>query len=264
MLLGKKIKGKLINLGIIILVGGLAGIFASECFLPWVAGLSVFDKVDWLQRVKEGVIIINKTEQVLITENEALENAIAKVGNQVVGVTSQVVEKTINKKKVVLERPEILAQGTGFIITSDGLVVAPQASVPLQAQQILVFFDNRQVVAEVKKRDDASGLALLKINESNLSVVSFSEAEPKLGERIFLIGAGFFTASSTSQNQLSKFVDLSIINQLQPNLTVDFIAKNISGAPIFNIKGEMVGVNLVESEGQNKIISNAVIKDLLK
>lgn len=249
-------KKRLLNLTLIFFLGGIGGILGCQLFLPWLAGLPLFSRIDWLRNVGEGITVINRTERVTITENQALEEVIAKVANTVVAVSSQKTEKIVGRKKVLLEKPEILAQGSGFILTSDGLIAVAESLVPEAAQQVSVYFGDRQIQAEIKKRDKTTGLALLKINESNLPVVSFVGNELKLGERVFLIGA-------KTEDKFLRFVDLSIIKQLEP-LIFGFETKETNGSPIFNIKGEVIGLNVIDSSGQAKVVLAANIRELLK
>jgi len=249
-------KNKLVNFGLIFVLGGIGGILGSQLLFPWLAGISYLKNVDWIRQAGEGTTVINRTERVVIMENEALEDAIEKGSGIIVGITSEIVEKIIARKKITLEKPEILAQGTGFIASSDGLIVTAQNLIPDSAQKISVVYGGKQIEAEIKKIDKASGIAVLKINENNLPVLPFSDDELRLGERLFLIG--------TKSPDFSKFIDLSIVKQVSPALVVDFGSKEIVGSPIFNIKGEIAGINWADNSGQAKITLSAVIKELLK
>lgn len=247
---------KFSNFILILIVSGLSGILASQFLLPYLANTSPFDKISWLKKIKDGTTIINKTEKIVITENKALDKAISEASGRVVEIISQRTEKVVAKKKVALEKPEILAKGTGFIVTSDGLIVTAEALIPEATSKILVRSDAKEIQAQLIKKEKNSGLALLRIKETNLPVVSFADGELKLGQSVFLIGA-------RTENQLVKFVDLSIVKQLQP-LVVDFTTKDINGSPLFNIKGEVIGMNLIDSSGQAKVIPLVAIRELLK
>jgi len=259
----KKLKDKLTNLGLMALVGGVAGIIGSQVLLPWLAGFSIFAKIDWVRQAGEGTMIINRTERVVITENEALEQAMAKAGDIVVAVISEKTEKISGNRRIPLAKPEILAQGSGFIASSDGLVVTSANLITDSTQKIMIVMENKQIEAQLEKKDKSSGLALLKISENNLPVLPFFEGELRLGERLFLVGAKFIVQAD-SQGQFSKFVDLSLVQQILPALVTDFSSKEINGSPIFNIKSEIVGVNLVGAGGQNKIAAVSEIRDLMK
>ncbi len=248
-------KKRILNLLAIFLLGGIAGILGVQIFLPWLAGFSFFQKFDWIAQSRSGTTVINRTERVVVTENHALEEAIDGASKIMVGVISERTEKIVGNKKIPLARPEILAQGSGFIVSSDGMIVASTNLVPTAAQKVFVVLAGKELRAEIKKTDKVSGLALLKINENNLSVLPFVESDLKLGERVFLLGMA-------EQNYL--FADLGVIKQVSPAPTAVFFSDNIGDNPIFNIKAEIVGLNFVDSGGKNKIIGVSTIKELLK
>ena len=257
------VKNRLSKLAVIFVVGGIAGVLGCQVFLPWLAGMPIFNKITWLREIREGVTIINKTERIVVTENEAFEQAIDKGQSIVVMVTAQRTEKIISGKKVALAKPEILAQGSGFIISSDGLIVTVGNLVPESTQKAIVSFGGKEAVGEIRKRDKNTGLVLLKINENNLPVLPFLEENLKLGERLFLIGAKN-TVLANGQSQVSRFTDLSIAKEISPALIIDFSGKDIGGSPIFNVKSEIVGMNLIDANGQGKIVVASQIKDLMR
>jgi len=248
-------KNKITNLLAIIIIGGISGILGVQIFLPWLAGFSFFQKFDWIRSSREGTTIINRTERVVITENQALEEAIEKTKKIVVGIVSQKTEKITAGKKTPLLKPEILAKGSGFIVSSDGLIITSADLVPAAAQKVLVTFEGKEFQAEIKKTDKVTGLVLLKINQNNLPVLPFFDGDLKLGQSIFLIGA-----KSNDSFKFDKFVDLSIVKQSTPNIAVNFLNQEISGSPIFNIRAEIVGINL----SGEKIVLQAALRELLK
>jgi len=249
-------KDKFINLGLMFVLGGIGGILGCQLLLPWLAGFSFLKNIDWIKNIGERTTVINRTERIVITENEAVQDAIGKGSGIVVGITSEITEKIIAGKIITLEKPEILGQGSGFIASSDGLIITAQNLIPDSAQKVLVAFGGRQIEAEIKKIDKASGVAILKINENNLPVLPFLNSEVKLGEQLYLIGA--------KSPDFNKFVDTSIAKQVSPILVVDFGGKEIIGSPIFNIKGEIVGLNWTDQNGLPKITQASQIKELLK
>lgn len=257
-------KDKFINLGLMFVLGGIGGILGCQLLLPWLAGFSFLKNIDWIKNIGERTTVINRTERIVITENEALGDAIEKGSGIVLGIVSERTEKIIAKKKITLEKPEILAKGTGFIITSDGMIATAESVVPETSQQVLIVFNNKQALAEIKKRDKNSGLVLLKIDEANLPAVSFNEENLKLGQSVFLIGAKFGVLSQDGQSQLIKFIDANFIKETSPEIVVGFNSKEILGSPLFNIKGEVVGINSVDSSGQAKVILSSKIRELLR
>lgn len=252
------------NLLLIIVLGGISGILGSQILFPWLAKYTLFDNISWIRQAKEGVTIINRTENIVVTENDALEQAIDKTSLSVVGIISQKTEKTINNKKITFEKPETLAEGSGLIISNDGLVVTSLNLAPETAQKIIVYLNGKQDEAALQKRDESSGLALLKINENNLPSLAFREDDLRLGEEIFLVGAKINISTTSPQINLSKFIETSVINQTSPSVLAAFNKKDIAGAPLFDIKSRVLGINIGDANNQEKLIFWPAIKELLK
>jgi serine protease Do len=170
-------------------------------------------------------------------------------------VSSQRTEKIVGGRKIILEKPEVLAQGTGIFISSDGLVAAPDLFVADSAQKILLFAGNRQIEAKLVKRDEKNGLVLLKAEENDLPVLPFFEGELKLGERMFLIDAKSGNAS----------VNMGFVDSFEPNPSIFFQTSKTTGGPIFNSKGELIGLGLLQApDGHMAVVAAKIIRELIK
>ena len=246
-------KKKALNLLIILLLGGLGGILGCQVLLPWLAGWSLLAKIDWIRQSREGITVINRTERVVVAGNEAWEEAVNKASNVTVGIIAQRVSRA---SQIPFPKPEILAQGTGVVVSSDGSVVTPDNLILPSAQKLLVTIGEKQFEAQIQKIDKKIGLALLKINESNLAVLPFSEAMPKLGESLFLLGI--------DKKNNAKFIETGTVTQLEPAMAINFMRKDLNGSPIFNLKGENVGLILQESGSLNKIVWAETIRNFIK
>lgn len=232
--------------GLVFLVGGVAGIIFGQLIVPWLTNFRPFSAIGWLGHIKDGTTIINRTEKIYLTQDLAYQEAIDRVANSVVAVRAQ-----LNKK--------VLAQASGFILTSDGLIVTANSVVPKSTGQILVVRDNKESEAELLGQDKENGLALLKLSETNLPVVNFGDpGNLKLGEMVFLVGAG------TSNETFTKFVNVGFIKKLEPLTLTISESPSASGSPLINIKGEVLGLNLVDKDGEIKVVLAEKIKELLK
>ncbi|MEA2113178.1 MAG: trypsin-like peptidase domain-containing protein, partial [Patescibacteria group bacterium] len=151
-----------------------------------------------------------------------------------------------------------VSQGSGFIMTSDGLVVTAADNVFAKADKYLVFRNNHSSEAKVVKNNLENDLALLKIEESNLPVVSFADWDDLfLGQKIILIGA------ELTEEGLNRFVNLGIIRSIRENiLKINLTEENslANGSPLVNVKGEVIGLNLVDQRGLIKTIPASQIK----
>lgn len=244
----------------VFLLGGLAGILGTQLLLPWLAGHWPFNKIGWIERAKEGTTIINRTERIIISEDLAYLDAINHLSNSVVGVRAEKHYRLINKRQVPLSKPEILAEGSGFILTSDGLIVTADILVPQVATRVIVIRENKEIEAQIIKRDELNGLALLKTNEANLPVVTFGDANNlKLGETVFLVGMNNSTSTPV------QFINIGFAKTLLPEISVNFSENQLTnGSPLANIKGEVLGLNLVDKDGAIHVVLTNKIKELLK
>ena len=237
----------------IFILGGIAGILGSQLFLPWLAGLAPFSKIDWIVRSRDGVTIINKTERIVVEQSAAYQEIIAKVENSLVGVRAEKIIKTSGKKSV-------LAEGSGFILTSDGLAITDNLLLPEAANKISVFWGEKQYEAQLVKRDAANNLALIKISESNLPVVALGETDNlKMGEDIFLLGADL------TSDRLNKFINRGFLKTVFPVLTVDFfVSPAASGGLLANVKGEVIGLGMIDNGNEVKVVAVDKIREIMK
>jgi S1-C subfamily serine protease len=245
---------KFLNLFIIIIIAGLSGVLASQFLPPYLAHTSPFDKISWLKNNGNGTTIINKSEQIVVVEETAIENAIAQDSPKVVGVSAK--SKASSSKS-----SQAGFYGTGFIITSDGWILTDSASLTDKNYDFSIIRDGQVLPAAIVKKDSAAGLVLLKINQTNLPVVSFADFDSlRLGQRIML------TAVDASISPVLRFVELGIIRSLGDksfNINIKKEDLKSSGAPLINVKGEVVGMAQISADGAIKIVPAQVIKDFL-
>ena len=135
--------------------------------------------------------------------------------------------------------------GSGFIISADGYVMT-NAHVVQDADEILVRLnDRRELSAELIGSDTQTDVALLKIDANNLPVLNLGDSdELKVGEWVAAIGSPFGFDHSVTAGIVSA------INRTLPrDAYVPFIQTDVainpgnSGGPLFNLQGEVVGIN---------------------
>jgi serine protease Do len=143
-------------------------------------------------------------------------------------------------------RPQSL--GSGFVLDSDGYILTNNHVVE-GAQEILVrFSDRRELTAELIGADPPSDLALLKVDATSLPTLKMAESDDlKVGEWVLAIGSPFgFDYSVTAGIVSAK--GRSLPTEQRDNY-VPFIQTDVainpgnSGGPLFNLKGEVVGIN---------------------
>jgi serine protease Do len=135
--------------------------------------------------------------------------------------------------------------GSGFVISSDGYIMTC-AHVVENATEILVRLnDRREFVAKTVGVDRRSDVALLKIEAVNLPAVRIGDpSRVRVGEWVLAIGSPFgFEASATSGIVSAKGRSLPRENYVPFIQTDVAINPGNSGGPLFNLQGEVIGVN---------------------
>lgn len=222
----------------IFFIGIFGGIFGSQILWPYFVERPLFLKY----RLEQTPIYEFVTKEVKIQENAALQDAVGKVEKTVVGV------KTTTKKGKIFE-------GSGFILTSDGLIITLADLVPEGSPTI--FINGEEVDSQVLKKGAKDNLALLKIEERNLSTVGFGSMEKmKLGQRVFLVGV-IFTKEVIQKKVNEGIVKYFDQNALETNIKEDDI---LEGSTLFDIEGNIIGLNLIDEEGEIISIPISTIK----
>lgn len=140
------------------------------------------------------------------------------------------------------------SMGSGFVISSDGYVLTNNHVIE-DADTIRVrLIDRREYEAEVVGADPRSDLALLKIDAEDLPYLEFAKADSvKVGQWVLAIGSPFGLDYSVSAGIVSA-VGRSIPGPHNTNY-IPFIQTDVainpgnSGGPLFNLEGEVVGIN---------------------
>jgi serine protease Do len=135
--------------------------------------------------------------------------------------------------------------GSGFIISPDGFVLT-NAHVVESADEILVrLTDKREFKAKVIGSDKRTDIALIKIEASGLPVVRMGDpAKLKVGEWVVAIGSPFGFESSVTAGIVSAKGRSLPQENFVPFIQTDVaINPGNSGGPLFNMKGEVVGIN---------------------
>lgn len=135
--------------------------------------------------------------------------------------------------------------GSGFVLWGDGYILTNYHVVRDAKEVVVRLLDRRQFTAQVVGSDEPSDLALLKIDASDLPVVKLADSSKvRPGQWVLAIGSPFgFDYSVTAGIVSAKG------RALQTEQYVPFIQSDVainpgnSGGPLFNLKGEVVGVN---------------------
>jgi serine protease Do len=136
-------------------------------------------------------------------------------------------------------------EGSGFIVSPDGVILT-NAHVVDDAQKVTVkLTDRREFEAKVIGSDAKSDVAVLKIDAKNLPVVKLGDPRSlAVGEWVVAIGSPFGFENSVTAGIVSakgrNLPDDSYVPFIQTDVAVN---PGNSGGPLFNLRGEVVGVN---------------------
>ncbi|MCP5245316.1 MAG: DegQ family serine endoprotease [Burkholderiales bacterium] len=142
-------------------------------------------------------------------------------------------------------RAEPRSMGSGFIISSDGYILT-NAHVVESASEITVKLnDKREFIGEVIGTDKKTDIALIKIETEDLPKVNQGDPDKlKVGEWVVAIGSPFgFENSVTAGIVSAKGRSLAQENYVPFIQTDVAINPGNSGGPLFNMNGEVVGIN---------------------
>jgi len=139
-----------------------------------------------------------------------------------------------------------LALGSGFIIDNDGYIITNYHVIE-NAQSInVVLFDNTEVEADIIGADEKTDIALIKIDPPfELDKVKFGNSDNlRVGDWILAIGNPFGLGGSVSAGIVSaKSRDIAAgpyDNFIQTDASIN---QGSSGGPMFNMQGEVIGIN---------------------
>jgi serine protease Do len=137
--------------------------------------------------------------------------------------------------------------GSGFIISSDGYVLTNNHVVEGADQVVVRLSDRRELDAKVVGTDSDYDIALLKIKASNLPVVAIGDSTKlKPGQWVVAIGSPFNFDHSVTHGIVSYVgrgfggADQQYVPFIQTDVPIN---RGNSGGPLFNLDGQVVGIN---------------------
>jgi serine protease Do len=143
---------------------------------------------------------------------------------------------------------ERAGMGSGFIFSSDGFVITNHHVVD-GAKHVVVRLPNRQEFdADIIGTDPRSDLAVLKIASDDLPVLRLAdESALKVGQWVLAIGSPFgldFSVTAGIVSAVGRSLPTAAGDNYVPFIQTDVaINPGNSGGPLFNLEGEVIGVN---------------------
>src|SRR3989338_438384 len=160
------------------------------------------------------------------------------------------------------EKKEV-SSGTGFIATSDGLVLTNKHVVMEEGAEFTVIMNNgNKYPAKVLAKDPMQDIAILKIEKTNLPAVKLGDSDSiEVGQTVVAIGnalgefkntvstgvvSGLFRTVTASGGGMTETLD----DLIQTDAAIN---PGNSGGPLFNLSGEVIGINTAMSQGAENI-----------
>ena len=248
----------------VLLVGGAGGILMDRIALPsLLVKYPELNHYEFLKRINERTIIIEKTEEIKISEDKAIPEAIKKVSPSVVEILefSEDTDTSIYK-------------GSGIILTSDGLIITSIENITIEkndseeenaeANTIKVKLKTEKTYdTELVKIDLPTNLAIIKIEETDLPVIALSNSENlELGEKVIIID------SSVVTDIVSKFIDDHDREEITKRVKIiNSLKSSFNGSPVINVKGEIIGISqsgnlFIPTNEITRFIETAMNEDL--
>ncbi len=165
------------------------------------------------------------------------------------------------------QAPPSRGQGSGFIISADGVILTNAHVVANAAEVTVRLTDRREFTAKVLGTDPQTDVAVLKIDAKDLPTVRLGDSDKvRVGEWAVAIGSPF-----GFENTVTSGIVSAKSRSLPDGTYVPFIQTDVavnpgnSGGPLFNLNGEVIGINsqIYSSTGGYQGLSFAIPIDMV-
>jgi len=260
----------------------LAGILGSFVGVSAVSSSTTIQKALGITTNESGLPTSSKVENITVREDSGVISAVKKVTPAVVSIIFTKDVQVINPFASPFgDQTNSVQQqqggGSGFIITSDGLIATNKHVADVDgAKYTVISADGKKYDAQVISKDPIYDFAILKIDAKGLPTVEFGDSDDlEIGQRVIAIGnaLGEFQNSVTVGVLSGKERSIqasdssggnvqSIDNLLQTDAAIN---EGNSGGTLVNLKGQVVGINTATAaKGQAEGLGFAIPINSLK
>lgn len=269
-------KGLIIGLAVslIVIASAFGGALADRLF--------VFKPLDYLVRRKQ-LSPSEVVQQKILSEESVVIDVAEKVSPSVVTVSIQTPRRRILefspfegfRSRIQGGEPHDI--GTGFIVSSDGLIITNKHVVNTDGSYKVITKDGKEYEVREISRDPSNDIAILKIDASGLPAVELGDSSNlKVGQFVIAIG--------TALGEFRHTVTTGVISGLGRGITAGSVFEGYverlddviqtdaainpgnSGGPLLNSRGEVIGINVAVASGAENIgfaIPVNVVKEAL-
>lgn len=246
----------------VFIVSGVSVVLWDKYIFPRLRANEWFGKLEFVEKGMEGRVVINKTEQVTVNEDQT----IAQFQNKSTASVVEVVSRKKSDGRILAAEKSKEKIGSGLVVTADGLIATYSEAVFQKDAEYKIFttegksFDARLLLA-----DSFSGLVLLKIDDvSNLSVAEFiAPQDIRVGSKVVAIGKSGFDGEFSYRlgilNEFDKSFSiggpLASSERMQGTLMMDANfdqtgSESLIGCPVVDYNGNVVGLLGMRKEDQ--------------
>jgi len=222
--------------------------------------------------IKSDLLIQNKTE--VVDEESVATKVVEKASKSVVTVsinknvvknTADIFTQLFGGGQTNLETENVEQDiGTGFIISSDGLIVTNKHVVSDTSAKYKIIIGKDETVDVVNiYRDPVNDLAILKVNKTDLTPIEMGDSDKlKVGQTVIAIGTALGEFRSTVTKGVISGLGRGITaggfgtgtEELKDVIQTDAaINSGNSGGPLFDSSGKVIGVNVAMSQNGQSI-----------
>ncbi len=236
-------------------------------------GTAIYLQMSWGDEIKRNEQLIDQMGQTIeALRQEIQDNSFTGNGNSVSGTPNTSVEgltpgqvyadnvqsvvaisTQITTTNIFGQVSETASSGTGFILSEDGYIVTNHHVIENASKLKVILSDGTEHFARVIGSDSANDLAVLKVEAEGLQAVKLGSSDDLIvGDQVVAIGnpLGELTSTLTvgyvSAKDRDVATDGTIINMLQTDAAIN---PGNSGGPLFNMKGEVVGITTAKYSG---------------
>ena len=140
--------------------------------------------------------------------------------------------------------PKQMSAGSGFFISSDGYIVTNNHVVDHAEEIKVVLKDGKELKGVVVGRDDATDLAVIKVEGHDFPYVNFeTAAKPRVGDWVLAVGNPFSLGNTATAGIVSAYnrdLGENFVDYIQIDAPIN---RGNSGGPTFDTYGRVIGVN---------------------
>ena len=141
--------------------------------------------------------------------------------------------------------PQAMSSGSGFFISGDGFILTNNHVVENASDIKVTMKDQRELHATVIGRDEATDLAVIKVDGGGFPFVSFeNSAKPRVGDWVIAVGNPFGLGGTATAGIVSAYGrDIGegpFVDYIQIDAPIN---RGNSGGPTFDVYGRVIGVN---------------------